>query len=75
MGTGPVLALVVDVEQVFFHCSKAFLRSELWDPATWQPHDRVPRRAVIAHEVEPDGRSVDELDTYYGPAYEQGLYG
>jgi uncharacterized protein len=70
-----VLALVVDVEQVLFHCSKAFLRSHLWDPETWGPFGTVPRRAVIAHEVEPDGRSVDELDTYYGPAYERGLYG
>ncbi len=74
-GHRPSLALVVDVEQVFFHCSKAFLRSHLWDPETWDPFGTVPRRAVIAHEVEPDGRSVEELDTYYGPAYEQGLYG
>jgi PPOX class probable FMN-dependent enzyme len=74
-GHRPVLALVVDVEQVFFHCSKAFLRSHLWDPETWDPFGTVPRRAVIAHEVEPDGRSVEELDTYYGPAYERGLYG
>ncbi len=74
-GHRPVLALVVDVEQVFFHCSKAFLRSRLWQPETWAPDDGVPRRAVIAHDVEPDGRSVEELDAYYGPAYEAGLYG
>ena len=74
-GHRPVLALVVDVERVFFHCSKAFLRSHLWDPETWDPFGTVPRRAVIAHEVEPDGRSVEELDTYYGPAYERRLYG
>ena len=74
-GHRPVLALVVDVERVFFHCSKAFLRSHLWDPETWDPFGTVPRRAVIAHELEPDGRSVEELDTYYGPAYERGLYG
>ena len=74
-GRRPVLALVVDVEDVFFHCSKAFLRSGLWDPTTWAPTDRVPRRAVIAAEVEPDGRSVEELDAYYGsPSYAAGLY-
>jgi PPOX class probable FMN-dependent enzyme len=74
-GHRPVLALVVDVEQVFFHCSKAFLRSELWEPQTWSPHEGVPRRAVLAHQVEPDGRSVEELDAYYGPSYAKGLYG
>ncbi|NHA69633.1 pyridoxamine 5'-phosphate oxidase family protein [Phycicoccus flavus] len=74
-GHRPVLALVVEVEQVFYHCSKAFLRARLWEPDTWAPENRVPRRAVIAHEVEPDGRSVEELDDYYGPAYAEGLYG
>lgn len=74
-GHRPVLALVVEVEQVFFHCSKAFLRSGLWDPEGWAPDGSVPRRAVIAHEVEPDGRSIEELDAYYGPSYADGLYG
>ena len=35
-GHRPVLALVVEIEQVFYHCSKAFLRSKLWDPASWE---------------------------------------
>ncbi|MFN8525028.1 MAG: pyridoxamine 5'-phosphate oxidase family protein [Chloroflexota bacterium] len=30
-GKTPLLALVVDVEQVFLHCPKAFIRSSLWD--------------------------------------------
>lgn len=30
----PTLALVVDVEQVYFHCGKALIRSRLWDSAT-----------------------------------------
>ncbi len=35
----------------------------------------VPRRAVVAAEVEPSGKTVAELDEYYGPSYEKGLYG
>ena len=31
-GHRPLLAVVIEVEQVFHHCSKAFLRSALWDP-------------------------------------------
>lgn len=73
-GRRPLLALVVEIEDVFFHCSKAFLRSELWKPETWAPTATVPRRAVIAHEVERDTRSVAELDVYYGPSYSEGLY-
>ena len=47
-GHRPVLAVVVDIEQIFFHCAKAFLRSGLWQPETWDPEAVVPKRAVIA---------------------------
>ena len=74
-GHRPTLAVVVDIEDVFFHCSKAFLRAELWQPTTWAPEATVPRRAVIAHEVEPNGMTITELDDYYGPSYADKLYG
>lgn len=75
-GHRPLLAVVVEVEEVFFHCAKAFLRSELWKPETWDPEARVPRRALIAHEVEPNGMDIEQLDDYYRPDnYARGLYG
>ena len=75
-GHRPILALVVEIEEVFFHCAKAFLRAGLWKPETWDPEALVPRRAVIAAEVEPAGMTVDQLDDYYAPAnYSKGLYG
>jgi uncharacterized protein len=33
----PQLALVVQVEEVFFHCPKAFARARTWKPETWTP--------------------------------------
>ena len=73
-GHRPVLALVVEVEEVFHHCSKAFLRSKLWDPTTWQP-EAVAARPVIARTLERPEASIEELSTYYGPAYAEKLYG
>jgi len=73
-GHQPVLALVVDVDEVFFHCAKAFLRSGLWQPETWDPELRVPRRAVVAR-LEGDDRPLADLETYYGPAYAERIYG
>lgn len=70
----PLLAVVVEVETVFFHCAKAFLRSRLWDPQTWDPTGSVPRRAVLAQRLERPDASLEELDEYYGPRYEEGLY-
>ena len=72
-GHRPVLATVVEIEQVFHHCGKAFLRSGLWEPAGWRP-DAVPRRAVIARTLERRTESLADLDAYYGPAYLEGLY-
>lgn len=74
-GHRPLLAVVVDVETVFFHCAKAFLRAQLWRPETWDPELRVPRRAVLSQRLERPDDSIEELDAYYGPSYEERLYG
>jgi hypothetical protein len=72
-GHRPLLAAVVEVEQVFFHCSKAFLRSQLWDGESWGGHG-LPSRAVIARTLERPDADLAELERYYGPDYAAGLY-
>lgn len=72
-GNRPRLALLVEVEEVFYHCSKAFLRSELWKPETWQP-DALPSRARIVRALEDQERSLEELEQHYGPQYAERLY-
>lgn len=72
-GHRPLMALVLAVEQVFSHCAKAFLRSELWEPASWAP-DAVPPRAVIAHRLERRGERLEDIERYYGEQYSAGLY-
>jgi PPOX class probable FMN-dependent enzyme len=72
-GHRPVLALLVEVEQVFFHCPKAFMRSNLWQPETWDP-DSLPSRARLVQAVERPADSVEELERYYGPEYAKSLY-
>ena len=74
-GHRPLLAVVVEIDDIFFHCAKAFLRSGLWKPETWDPEATVPRRALIAKEVEPSGMTIEQLDDYYSPEnYAKGLY-
>jgi len=34
-GTPAQLAMRVTVRECFFHCAKAFIRSQLWNPETW----------------------------------------
>lgn len=70
----PVMATVIDIEQIFFHCAKAFLRSGLWEHEAWAPEGVIPRRAVIAKQFENAPGTLEELDAYYGEAYRSGLY-
>ena len=72
-GHRPILALVVEISEVFHHCAKAFLRAQLWRAETWQ--NSVPDRPVIAHTLERPEDSLEELTAYYGPTYAERLYG
>ena len=73
-GHRPILALVVEIEEIFHHCAKAFLRSQLWDPQTWAP-DALPSVATLSKAMVPDSpETLAELEAYYGPSYREGLY-
>jgi hypothetical protein len=72
-GHRPLLALIVEIDQVFYHCAKAFLRSNLWQPASWDPQ-AAPSRAHIAQRLERPNDALEDLERYYGPAYAEGLY-
>ncbi|MCF6522488.1 pyridoxamine 5'-phosphate oxidase family protein [Streptomyces sp. JJ36] len=70
----PKLALLVEIEEVFHHCSKAFLRSRTWEPESWRP-DALPGRARLAKALDRPEDSLVFLEEYYGPRYAERLYG
>lgn len=72
-GHRPVLAVEVEIEQIFFHCAKAFLRSELWRPESWHP-DVLPSHARLVKDVQATPETLEQLEAYYGPSYLSGLY-
>jgi PPOX class probable FMN-dependent enzyme len=49
VGKPPRSAIVVAAEEVFAHCPKAFIRSRLWDPASWLDPDTLPSPAEVTH--------------------------
>lgn len=61
----PKTVLRIRVESVFFQCSRAIIRSKLWDPATQIARDRLPTPGAILHQL-----SQAEID---GEAYDQAL--
>lgn len=73
-GHRPILALEVTVEEVYFHCPKAFMRSGLWDAERWDG-EGLPSTAEIAKAlVWQRDKSQEELEEYYGRAYNDRLY-
>lgn len=72
-GHKPILALVIEIETIFFHCGKAAMRSGLWKPETWTP-DALPHHAQLVKETQVVDATLDQLIDKYGPQYEAGLY-
>lgn len=72
-GHRPILAVEVEIEQIFFHCAKAFLRSEIWKPETWNP-GVLPSHPKLVKEVQSTPETLEELEAYYGEQYLKQLY-
>ena len=66
--------MLIEIDQIFFHCAKAFMRSRLWQPETWEPA-ALPSTAALTKAVQDTPESLAELETYYAPAnYAKRLY-
>jgi PPOX class probable FMN-dependent enzyme len=69
VGKPPHTAIVVRADEVYAHCPKAFIRSHLWDPATW-PHAAAvpsPAEVMLAHLRDPQ-RTLAEEEEYLAEA-------
>ena len=72
-GKRPILAMIVDIDQVFSHCQKAFMRSQLWKPATWPGGDVLPSVAQLCKIVQDPEETLEELEAHYAPEHYQSL--
>ena len=74
-GKAPWFVIDVEVEQVFSHCSKAFLRSNLWKPEHWPDpaQVRTPFRSVY-QRAEAEGRTEADVRAEVEESYEPELY-
>jgi len=60
-GKVPKLGILVHADEVFTHCSKAFLRSQLWDPERYVERSELPSSGEIHRRRDPsfDAESYD----------------
>lgn len=70
--------LVIDVESVYFHCSKAVVRSQLWDPARHVERSQLPGAGEMLRRVNAEqyGETFDAetYETALAERIKNGLY-
>ena len=61
-GKAPKSVVVVTIETVFFQCSRALLRSHLWDPAAQVPRTSLPSVGSLLAEASAGREGGDAYD-------------
>ena len=72
-GKDPVAGLIVQVEEVYFHCGKALIRSRLWDPDTRVERSCFPSLGhILADQIA--GTNLAESERSIEEGYRTKLY-
>jgi PPOX class probable FMN-dependent enzyme len=62
-GKTPQLGIVVETEEVYFQCARAFRRAHLWSPETWIERDALPSfGTILRDQVRLDGMTAADID-------------
>ena len=70
----PDFAIVVAVDEMFFHCAKCVIRSKLWKPDSWQDLAGLPSLAETMVSAGKLNRSVPEVQAIVDNDAETRLY-
>jgi PPOX class probable FMN-dependent enzyme len=72
-GSSALLVIRVQVTECYFHCAKAFLRSELWNAATWPEKIAISFGAEIAESGGIARDSITQFDQAVAGRYQSDL--
>jgi len=74
----PNLAIIVEVSEIFLHCAKAFRRSNLWNPASFQNRKEMPSLMQIILDqttgAPTDAQEIRKIDADLEEEYKQSMY-
>jgi len=75
-GKAPKLGILIDIECAFTHCSKAFLRSQLWDATRFLDRTDLPTNGAIHKELRGGHFDADQYDAERAARYarREGFY-
>jgi PPOX class probable FMN-dependent enzyme len=72
-GNPALMAVRVTVQQCFFHCAKAFLRSQLWQPDTWGEPIAFSWGKYLAEKMGRDDSVASKIDAAVQHDYKNNL--
>lgn len=75
-GKVPRLGILVDVEEAYTQCAKAFLRSDLWNPSGFLTRDAFPSNGEIHRELAAGDFDAERYDRERAERYarREGFY-
>jgi len=75
-GKLPLLAILVDIEEAYTQCSKALLRSNLWDPQRFVDPAQMPTGGQVHRALQGEGFDAEQYDAERAERYRRraGFY-
>jgi PPOX class probable FMN-dependent enzyme len=75
-GKAPRLGVLVDIDEAYTQCSKAFLRSHCWDPARFVDPDSMPTGGQVHRAIQGEQFDAELYDRERAERYRQrvGFY-
>lgn len=73
-GSVPALGIIVRIDDVFFHCAKAVIRSKLWDPDTPIQRSKFPTYGEIVRDQRAPGADPADINADLQNDYKTRLY-
>ena len=75
-GKSPVLGILVDIDEAYTQCSKAFLRSRFWDPTLHIAPNTMPTGGEIHRAIQGEQFDAQQYDKERNERYRQrvGFY-
>lgn len=75
-GKVPALGLIVDIEEAYTQCSKAFLRSHFWEPARFVAPGALPTSGEVHRAIQGEGFDAERHDRERAQRYgrREGFY-
>ena len=67
------MAIRVHIKEVFYHCAKAFIRSQLWKPDTWQDRLKISFGKILAAKMGGDTGMANKIDEFVEQDYRTNL--